>query len=245
MIADEKKFLSTLSEVFRRNGMAGLLNKERAEKFLRLAEYMLTENEKYNLTAITEPDAIILQHFADCATLAARLPQGVTVADVGCGAGFPTLPLAIVRDDLRITAMDSTAKRVDFVTQSARLLSLGGVRTLCIRAEDAGRDSALRERFDRVVARAVAPMRILCELCVPLIRVGGQLIAMKGKNASFELAEAKRAVSMLGACAQPPVDITLSSEKEVLSHTLLMADKKTKTPAAYPRPYSQISKKPL
>ena len=141
--------------------------------------------------------------------------------------------------------MDSTAKRVDYVRESAELLGLTSIRAVCARAEDAGKDPALRESFDFVTARAVAQMRVLCELCLPLVKVGGRMIAMKGKNARYELADAKKALSLLGAKESAVIDILLKDDTEEASHPLVILDKVTRTPAAYPRPYAQISKKPL
>ena len=241
----EKDFFAKITQVFKKNSLSSLLSMEKAQKLYALTERLITENEKYNLTAITEPKKIILQHYADCATLASHLPKGAKVCDVGCGAGFPSLVLAILRDDLKILAMDATAKRVEYVRESAELLGLKGITTLCARAEDAGKDPALRESFDFVTARAVAQMRILCELCLPLLKVGGKMIAMKGKNARYELADAKKALSMLGAKENAVIDISLKDDTEEASHPLIILDKVTKTPAAYPRPYAQISKKPL
>ena len=241
----EKDFFAEITSVFKKNSLSALLSKEKAEKLYLLTERLITENEKYNLTAITEPKRIILQHYADCATLAAHLPKGAKLCDVGCGAGFPSLVLAILREDLKILAMDATGKRVDYVRESAALLSLGGISTLCARAEDVGKDPALRESFDFVTARAVAQMRILAELCLPLLKVGGKMIAMKGKNAQYELADAKKALSPLGAKESKVIDITLKNDEEEVSHPLIILDKVSKTPAAYPRPYAQISKKPL
>ena len=245
MALDKQSFTSVLTKVFRENGMGGLLSKEATDKLLLLTERMLEENEKYNLTAITEPKKVILHHYADCATLAARLPKGASVIDVGCGAGFPTLPLAILRPDLKITAMDSTAKRVNYVAESASLLSLDGVRAITMRAEDGGRSPELREKFDFATARAVAEMRILAELCLPYVRVGGRFIAMKGKNAEFELSAAKKAITMLGGRNTLCEEISLKGEDETLTHPLIIVEKKEKTPVAYPRAYAQISKKPL
>ena len=245
MALEKQSFTSMLTKVFRENGMSGLLSKESAEKFLLLTERMLEENEKYNLTAITDPKKVILHHYADCATLSAKLPKGAKVIDVGCGAGFPTLPLAILRPDLKITAMDSTAKRVNYVAETAALLSLEGVKAICMRAEDGGRDMELREKFDFATARAVAEMRILSELCLPFVKPGGKFIAMKGKNAEFELSAAKRAISILGGRNTVCEVISLKGEDETLTHPLIIVDKKEKTPGAYPRAYAQISKKPL
>ena len=245
MEINEQYFKAELSRVFKENGLGALINLEKSEKFLELTKRMLTENEKYNLTAITDPDKIILNHYADCASLAAKLPKGASIIDVGCGAGFPTLPLAIVRDDLKIFAIDSTAKRIAYVEESARLLGLSGVKCAVMRAEDGAKSAELREKFDFATARAVAEMRVLCELCLPYVKVGGAMIAMKGKNAEFELSAAKRAIAILGGKDAKVESLTLTGKDEVLTHPLIIIEKKTKTPPTYPRPYAQISKKPL
>ena len=245
MELNEQSFKSELSRIFKANGLAQFLNMERSEKFLQLTKIMLRENEKYNLTAIAEPNKIILNHYADCAILALKLPLGAKIIDVGCGAGFPTLPLAIVRDDLKITAMDSTAKRVLYVENTANALSLNNVTAITMRAEDGGKSPEYRERFDFATARAVAEMRVLAELCLPYVKIGGKMIAMKGKNAEFELSGAKRAIAILGGSNPKIENITLVGGEEAFSHPLITVEKKTKTPAAYPRPYAQISKKPL
>ncbi|MBQ9070604.1 MAG: 16S rRNA (guanine(527)-N(7))-methyltransferase RsmG [Clostridia bacterium] len=241
---DEKQFKSRLTKVFDRNGFSSMLNMERTEKFLALTKILLEENEKYNLTAIKEPNKIILNHYADCAALADVLPKGARVADIGCGAGFPTLPVAILRPDLKILGVDSTAKRIAYVNMVKDELSLGEVEAITARAEDLGK-SELRESFDIVTARAVAAMRVLTELCLPLVKIGGQMIAMKGKNAEFELAESKKAISILGGKLAATHMIRLSDDDEEIIHPLIVIDKKAKTPPAYPRAYAQISKKPL
>lgn len=244
MALDENKFKSNLSRVFAKNDLSGMLNLERTERFVTLTKILLEENEKYNLTAITEPDKIILNHYADCAALAKVLPKGASVADVGCGAGFPTLPVAILRPDLKITGIDSTAKRINYVNMAAEALGLENVTAIAARAEELGAGE-YRERFDIVTARAVAAMRVLAELCLPLVKVGGQMIAMKGKNAEFELSDAKKALSLLGGKVNSTSIIRLSDGTEELIHPLIIIDKKAKTPMSYPRAFAQISKKPL
>ena len=244
MLFDEKQFKSRLTKVFDKNGFSSMLNMERVEKFTELTEIMLEENEKYNLTAIKEPNKIILNHYADCAALAAILPKGAKIADVGCGAGFPTLPVAILRPDLTILGIDSTAKRINYVNMVAEKLGLSNVTAITARAEDVGK-SELRETFDVVTARAVAAMRVLCELSLPLVKLGGQMIAMKGKNAEFELSESKKAISLLGAKINATHMVRLADDDEEIIHPLIILDKKSKTPTAYPRPFAQISKKPL
>ncbi len=243
---DRNEFISKLSTAFERNGLRELLSVQKSEQFFTLTERLLEENEKYNLTAITDPDMIILNHYVDCATLAARLPKGARIIDVGCGAGFPTLPVAILRDDLKIVAADATAKRVNYVKETAELLGLSSVEAVVMRAEDGGKSPEYREKFDVATARAVANMRVLAELCLPFVKVGGQLIAMKGKNAELELAEAKKALAILGGKDAKIENIELRSETgEIFTHPLVTVDKNAKTPVTYPRPYSQISKKPL
>lgn len=246
MTLNEKEFISELMRVFKENGMGKLLNQDKCKKLYLLTERMLEENGKYNLTAITDPEGIILNHYCDSATLCELLPNGAKIIDVGCGAGFPTLPLAILREDLKITALDSTAKRVNYVKESAELLGLSGVKAVCMRAEDGARLPEYREAFDFATARAVAEMRVLCELTLPYVKLGGKLIAMKGKNAEFELSSAARAISMLGGKHSATKSVTLKNgAKEPYTHPLIIVDKKNKTPAAYPRAYAQISKKPL
>ena len=244
MAINEQSFKAELSKVFKENGLASLLNIEKSDAFYRLTVRMLEENEKYNLTAITEPSKIILNHYADCVTLAAKLPKGAKLIDIGCGAGFPTLPLAIVRPDLNILAVDSTEKRIKYVEESARLLGLTGVSCRTMRAEDGARDALLREKFDFATARAVAELRVLLELCLPYVKVGGQMIAMKGKNAEYELQASKKAISMLGGKGAKIETVKLVGIEE-LSHPLIIIDKKAKTPDAYPRPFAKISKNPL
>lgn len=243
---NEQNFNSTLARIFSLNGLSSLLSKERSKQFYDLTVRMLLENEKYNLTAITDPEKIILSHYADCAVLASHLKKGSSLIDVGCGAGFPTLPLAIVRPDLKILAMDSTAKRIGYVNATAEMLGLLNVKAVSLRAEDGGKMPEYRESFDYATARAVAEMRVLSELCLPFVKVGGQLVAMKGKNAEFELSSAKKAIATLGGRNPKCETISLNSGNgETLTHPLIIIEKKEKTPSQYPRPFAQISKKPL
>ena len=242
---DEKQFSSGITKVFGENGLGGMLNRDKVDKFYRMTVRLIEENEKYNLTAITEVNKIILHHYADCAALAARLPKGAKIIDVGCGAGFPTLPVAILREDLKITAMDSTAKRVKYVEDTAAMLGLSNVTAVTMRAEEGAMSPEYREKFDVACARAVAEMRTLTELCLGYVRVGGRFIAMKGKNAEFELAGAKRAIAIMGGSSAKAEEIKLTGFGEELSHPLIVVEKKSKTPSEYPRVFAKISKKPL
>ena len=240
----DTEFKSYLNSAFRENGVGQYLNIERAEAFLRLTRFMLEENEKYNLTAIKDEKRIIVNHYADCVILAKHI-KGGRLIDVGTGAGFPTLPLAIVNPDIEILAIDSTQKRINYVNEAARMLGLKNVKAEVMRAEDGGQNPALREKFDYATARAVAEMRIISELCLPFVKPGGKMLLMKGKNAEFELKGARRALSILGGGDTALHEIHLNCEGEDFSHPLIEVKKKAKTPDAYPRVYAKISKSPL
>ena len=244
MAINKNELSSSISKYFKENSLSAYLSKAACDKFVALAEIMLEENEKYNLTAITEPDKIALLHFADSVTVAKHLKDGASIVDVGCGAGFPTLPLAIVRPDLKITAIDSTQKRVTYVNETAAKLGLTNVKAICVRAEDFGKTDG-REKFDYATARAVAALPVLLELCLPLVRVGGEMLAMKGKNAEYELSASKKAISLLGGKFKSLEEIKLIGDGEDALHPIVKIAKATKTPASYPRAYAQISKKPL
>ena len=186
---------------------------------------------------------------AGASTVTVEIQRGgvafIRISDNGCGMEPEDLPVAILRPDVTILAIDSTAKRIGYVSETAELLGLKNVTAIAMRAEDGGKNSEYRERFDIVTARAVAEMRVLSELCLPYAKVGGQFIAMKGKNAEFELQGAKKAISMLGGRDVKVEEISLKGAGETLTHPLIIINKKERTPQNYPRPFAQISKKPL
>lgn len=245
-LTDRAAFGDYLYRVFEQNELADHLSAERIEKFCILTEHMLTVNEQFNLTAIKEPERIALLHYADCIKGAFCFPEGARVIDVGCGAGFPSLPLAICRPDLSILAMDSTAKRVQYVQDTADLLGLSGITTMTARAEDLGKDPAFRESFDVATARAVAALPVLCELCLPFVKVGGVFAAMKGKSAKEELSAAARAIEKLGGGDGVLHDTPLTDGSgESFSHATVVIAKKRATPKEFPRLYTKIAKAPL
>lgn len=211
-----------------------------------LTDRMLTVNEHLNLTAIKDEDAIIFRHYVDSVTLAAYIPKDARMLDVGCGAGFPTLPLAIFRPDLKITALDGTAKRITYVAETARMLGLSGVRAVAARAEELAHDPKERESYDVVTARAVAALPVLSELCLPFAKVGGQMIAMKAALADEELAASENAIRLCGGSISETGSFELLSDtEEPAARRLIIIDKVKKTAPLYPRHYSKISKKPL
>lgn len=243
---DPKGFSEFFLQAAEKNGLCTLLDDTRIDTFFRLTEHMLTVNEQFNLTAIREPMRVILLHYIDSLLGARFFPEGATVIDVGCGAGFPSLPLAIVRPDLRITALDSTAKRVNYVKETADMLGLTNLSPLVARAEDAARDARLRDGFDCATARAVAALPVLSELCLPFVRVGGRFVAMKGKGGREELDAAKNAIFLLGGKTEAFEDTPiLAPDGETFAHTTVLIRKTAPTAAKYPRAYGKIVKAPL
>lgn len=223
------------------------LTEGKEEKFLHLARMAVEFNSHTNITAINDIGGLILSHFCDSLTVARLIPQSAQTTDVGCGGGFPTLPLAIVRPDIGICAIDSTGKKLAFVSDAARELGLARVTPRCMRAEDGGKDPTFREHFDFVTARAVSAMPILCELCLPFLRIGGIFCAMKGPRGGEELDEAKNALSVLGGTLREVKKITLcpTDSAEPLERMLLIVEKTSPAPAKYPRAYGKIKNKPL
>lgn len=247
MIFDAAVFREGLIRVFSENGLDGLLSEEKVGRLTSFALRLAEENEKYNLTALTTPDDMILRHFADCAAPVPRLPEAGKVLDVGCGAGFPSLVLAILCPSLFVTALDATEKKARFVCETAELLGLENLTTLTGRAETlAARGNELRESFDVVTARAVARLPVLSELCLPFVSVGGVFLAMKGPAAEREAAEAARAIPQLGGRLEGVLSRTLrDGGTEPIRHAVVEIRKVKTTPPEFPRSYARILKKPL
>ncbi|MBO5790315.1 MAG: 16S rRNA (guanine(527)-N(7))-methyltransferase RsmG [Clostridia bacterium] len=242
---DKKDFVSSLTQQFKKHNLTAHLSFEKTEAFHCLTEHLLTENEKFNLTAITDEHKIILLHYVDSLMLLPYLKKGAKVADIGTGAGFPALPLALCREDLTVHAFDGTDKRIRYVNETAALLGLKNLTAETMRAETGAKDPLYREKYDAVVARGVAELRTLCEYCLPYVKVGGVFLAMKGSNAAREAQDAKRAIAMLGGKLKSVEAATLSAEGEQIQHQIVIIEKVSKTPALYPRENNQITKKPL
>ncbi len=215
-----------------------------ANSFRRFGEYyrLLTErNAVMNLTAISGEKETACLHFLDSAALLNIADfNGASVIDVGTGAGFPGLPLKICRPDIRLTLLDSQRKRVDFLRYACQALGFDDVQCIHVRAEDA---TDLRGVFDIVVSRAVARLNLLCELCLPLAKVGGVFIAMKGAEANTEAEQAQRAADILGGSIEKVCEYTIP-ETDIV-HRAVVIIKEKPTPEKYPRRFAKMQKQPL
>lgn len=216
------------------------LSPEQLAAFALYGQRLLEKNQVMNLTAITQPEAVAQLHFADSLALTKVVDlTGKTVIDVGCGAGFPGVPLKIGVPSISLTLLDSTAKRMDWL--SKELLPELGLDALCLtgRAEELAADR--REQYDVAVSRAVARLNILCELCLPFVKVGGRFLAMKGAAVREELEEAKNALRLLGGELKALEAYPIGDA----AHYAVVIEKVRPTPARYPRRYTKIKQQPL
>jgi 16S rRNA (guanine527-N7)-methyltransferase len=206
---------------------------------------LLTWNEKFNLTAIREVEDIRTKHFLDSLSTLLELkdPAPTTLVDVGTGAGFPGIPLKIALPDLRLTLVESIGKKSEFCRHVVNQLQLDEVEVLTLRAEDVGQQSRYREQFDWAVARAVASLPVLAEYLLPLVRVGGALLAQKSGNVHAEVHAAERSIQLLGGSLRRLSLVTLPGVVD--ERYLVVVDKKAATPLIYPRRAGMPLKKPL
>ncbi|MBR6502488.1 MAG: 16S rRNA (guanine(527)-N(7))-methyltransferase RsmG [Clostridia bacterium] len=222
----------------------GLTLDDTAKARLNTYGNMLVEwNEKMNLTAITEPEEVLYKHFLDCLLFFKNVDvkQGAKVIDVGTGAGFPGMVLKIARPDIELTLMDGLNKRLIFLNAVLDELKLEA-KTVHSRAEDGGKNNEYREKYDIACARAVANLPVLCEYCIPFVKVGGQFVAMKGSAASEELAAAGNAYKILG-CEKATIICENLRENE--ARAFIIAKKVSQTPPKYPRMGGKIAKSAL
>lgn len=218
------------------------LNDGQLEKFERYAEILVETNRKLNLTRITDPRDIVTHHYLDSLTClaAANVPGGSKCIDIGTGAGFPGIPIAIARPDLDLTLMDSVKKKLDFIKRAAENIGLDNVQLVNLRAEDAGRDARYREQYDIAWARAVSEMKVLAELCLPLVRVGGHFVAQKSSDVDEEICSARPIIGQLGAKVERDLRIQVPGTDIV--RRLIVLAKKQSTPGMFPRSFSRITK---
>ena len=218
---------------------------EQITLFYRFDTLLHETNRVTNLTAIRTTEDAIPKHYADSLLGLDLFPQDAKVLDLGCGAGFPSIPLAIMRPDLRITALDSTAKKIAFVQKAATELGLSNLSAVAGRAEDRALMQKLGS-FDVVTGRAVAGMAVFSELCLPYVKIGGSFVAMKGARGEEELAESGNALQKLGGTLKEVRGCALQLPNgESEARCLIVATKTKQTPSQYPRAYASILKKPL
>lgn len=216
------------------------LTEAQTEQFCRYCGLLLEKNEVMNLTAIREPERVAELHFLDSLTLLDAEPlAGKRLVDVGCGAGFPGLPLKLAEPSIRLTLLDSLGKRVAWLRDE--LIPALGTEADCVTARAEDFAAGNRERFDVATSRAVARLNVLCELCLPLVRVGGCFLAMKGQDAAEELAEAKHAIRVLGGTVERVAEYPVADAV----HRVLVIRKTAPTPPCYPRAFAKIKKQPL
>ena len=225
--------------------MGVVVDDRQLAKFAAYYEFLLEYNQKVNLTRITEPLDVAVKHFGDSFFLLkpGLIPAGARVADIGTGAGVPGIPLAIMRPGLRVVLVDSLRKRTVFLTEAVERLELANVEVVWSRAEDLGHKPDFRERFDVVLARAVASLNVLTELCLPLVKKGGAFLALKGPRAQEELAQAQAAIALLGGGGEALLEAELPIQPEL--RTILWIHKRKPTPAKYPRKAGLPERTPL
>lgn len=217
------------------------LSDEKIEMFDKYASLLVEWNAKFNLTAIKDPDGIVVKHFVDSLAVLSENKLEGSLIDVGTGAGFPGLPLLIASDNLDVTFLDSTGKKIKFIETVLDELGLFA-DTFNARAEEAAKDDYLRENFDFATARAVSNLRDLSEYCLPFVKVGGKFISMKSAKTDEEIRDAKEAIKVLGGEIERINSFELADCGE---RTLVYIKKVRPTPTKYPRNYSQIVKNPI
>lgn len=218
------------------------LTKEQIEKYYNYMNLLLEWNEKINLTAIIEPREVILKHFVDSLTIAKYIKENEKLIDVGTGAGFPGIPLSIVKENTDIVLLDSLNKRINFLEEVKENLKLENITTIHGRAEEFGKNKNEREKYDIATSRAVAPLNILLEYLLPLVKVGGRAICMKGANIE-EIENAKNALEILGGKIEKIEEITLSNSD--IKRNIIIVKKVKNTPSKYPRKPGTPSKEPI
>ena len=226
-------------------GLTGRVPEDAPAQLAQYGRMLLEKNQVMNLTAIREPEGVARMHFLDCAALLKYCDfQGKTLIDVGTGAGFPGMVLKILVPSLKITLLDSLSKRLDWLTEVYE--KLDGVDSIAAfhgRAEEFGLNKRFRDSFDFATARAVADLRVLCELCLPFIKAGGKFLARKSTNSDEELSQAAHAIKLLGGRVSAVEDYTIPGTE--VTHRLIVIEKLAPTLKGYPRRWAKIQSAPL
>lgn len=220
-----------------------VLNEQQIHQFYQYMELLLEWNEKINLTAITNPEEIIVKHFIDSLTIAKHVKENARLIDVGTGAGFPGIPLKIIREDIEITLLDSLNKRVNFLNEVIRELKLSKIQAVHSRVEDFAKDKKNRESFDYATSRAVANLSTLSEYLIPLVKIGGNAISMKGSEVDEEMKQSQKAISLLGGKIETIETFQLPQSD--INRNIIIIHKSQNTPNKYPRKAGMPSKEPI
>lgn len=237
----KEEFAKKVQELSNEIGI--LLNEKQMEQFYAYMELLLDWNQKINLTAITEPEEIILKHFIDSMTIAKHIKENATLIDVGTGAGFPGIPLKIIREDIEVTLLDSLNKRINFLNEVIHKLKLTKIQAIHSRVEEFGQNKKYRENFDYATSRAVANLATLVEYLMPLVKLKGTCISMKGSNVEEEIQQSKKAISVLGGEIQEIEKFQLP--KSDIDRKIIVIHKIKPTPPKYPRKPGTPSKEPI
>lgn len=220
-----------------------MLSEEQIEKFYKYMNLLIEWNKKINLTAIIEPNEIILKHFVDSLTINKYIKENSKIADVGTGAGFPGIPLKIIRPDIQLVLVDSLNKRINFLNEVIEQLNLEKIETIHVRIEEFGQNKKYREKFDYSTARAVANLSTLSEYLLPIVKVRGQVICMKGANIQEEINQSKKAISILGGTLNSIEEFKLAETEN--TRNIILIDKIKNTPNKYPRKAGLPAKDPI
>lgn len=220
-------------------------NEKVLSDFQEYKELLVEWNQKMNLTGIEDEKEVFIKHFLDSVSAVTKgyIQDGMSLIDVGTGAGFPGMPLRICLPELKVTLLDSLNKRINFLQEVASKLSIEDIEFIHGRAEDFGKNEDYREKFDIATARAVAGLPVLMEFCVPFIKVGGYFVCLKGPNANLELEESKKAMEVLGVEYIEKIDVKLPEID--LNHNILVFKKVKNAPSKYPRKAGKVSKNPI
>ncbi len=219
------------------------INDDQIDKFYEYMNLLLEWNQKMNLTAITDCREIIIKHFVDSLTIEKYIEKDSYLVDVGTGAGFPGIPLKILREDLNVVLLDSLNKRIKFLNEVCDKLKLNKIEAVHARAEEFARNKNYREKFDVVTSRAVANLSTLSEYMLPLVKKEGICICMKGKEVKEELHSAQKAIKVLGGTLKNEEELYLDNNQ--ISRNIIVLEKVERTPAKYPRKAGMPSKEPL